>query len=390
MRIALVNLYWPREATTVAQLIEADATRRELAAELARRGHDVHVVQEGPEDATVTAHGATWHVHTPRFETRAGRRVLRALGHLSPAVLAPATGPLAALARIHPEIIHSFDLVHHPSLALLGWFAERRGVPLVAHYHGGEPAHHLLTRPIERFALRRVSAVCFTDIDRAQAWPLPKHRIVPLVESSTTFEIRDRTAARKRTGMRGNPAIFCPGRLDAVKDPLTTIRGFAIFARAAPEAHLTLTYTQASLFGECKQRVDTLELSEQVSFAGRAPHADMNDWFSSADIVVQSSVREVCGIAIVEAMACGIPPVVTDIPAFRFTTANLTSRFPVGDAAGLAAALVATWKNPPKAAVLRAYFDANLSFDAMAAQLEKLYNQLTRHSSGSAPTAPPA
>lgn len=376
MRIAFVNLYWPPQLTSAAQVMAADETRRELARALTGLGHEVHVVQEGPESTTTAVDGVTWHFHRPSIETRAGRRCLAALGHESPAVLAPATAPLAALNRIDPDIIHSFDLVYYPSLALLGMHAQRRGVPLVAHFHGGDPAHHPLTRPIQQFALARTDAICFTDALRAASWPNTSGKIVSIVETSTKFQPRDRTDARRNIPILGNPAIFCPGRLDLVKDPTTTLRGFAQVLDSLPHAHLTMAYRSETLLQECRASANELGISANVTFMGALPHATMNDWICASDIVVQSSQREVCGVAILEAMACGVPVVVTDIEAFRITTGGLTPRFPIGDAAGLARGILDVVANPIDGAQLRAYFDDHLSYSAMANQLATLYARL--------------
>ena len=82
-------------------------------------------------------------------------------------------------------------------------------------------------RWIERRALAGVDRLLFTNRGRGEDWvrtgALPDgDRIVELFETSTELAPGDREAARRRTGIRGDPVYLCVGRLDPVKDPLTS------------------------------------------------------------------------------------------------------------------------------------------------------------------------
>jgi glycosyltransferase involved in cell wall biosynthesis len=98
----------------------------------------------------------------------------------------------------------------------------------------------------------------------------------------------------------------------------------------------------------------------------------------AADLFVSASRAESCGYAALEALACGTPPVLTDIPAFRALTdgGRVGRLWPVGDAQALAHALVATATMPMPTAQLRAHFDATLSFAAVGRRWREAYAQL--------------
>src|SRR5690606_31821944 len=83
-------------------------------------------------------------------------------------------------------------------------------------------------------------------------------------------------------------------------------------------------------------------LASRVQLLGAVPHARIQDLCRAADILVSGSHEESTGFAVIEALACGTTPVVTDIPAFRaLTHAGAVGRlFPPGDAAALARALI--------------------------------------------------
>jgi len=385
MHVCLTALWHPANVRDPAGLIEADAIRRGFGEALAARGHRVTVVREAPWRATVVRQGVTWELVPPSAFTRASRRALGALGHPWPMVPAPATSMIPVVEALRPDVIHSFDLALYPSLTLLGGAARRLGVPLVAHFHGGAPARTPVWRAIERRALARTDRLLFTTRAHGRAWvqsgALPDEaRIDELFETSTALRAplsaAGRAEARARAGAPDGLLLLCPGRLDTVKDPLTTLAGFARVAAARPDARLVMVWNSGELEAQVRRAVaNDPVLAVRVDLRGSVPHTAMADLYASADVVVQSSVREVCGVAIVEALACGVAPVVPDIPAFRRLTdgGRVGRLFPRGDPAALAAQVLRLLEAPVPRDEVRAWFDRALSFEVLAAELEGIY-----------------
>ena len=73
--------------------------------------------------------------------------------------------------------------------------------------------------------------------------------------------------------------------------------------------------------------------------SGAGPTTSSNRFYNSADYFVLGSHSEGSGYALAEALACGVVPVVTDIPAFRVMTGEGTigACWPPGDSAAFAA-----------------------------------------------------
>ena len=81
-----------------------------------------------------------------------------------------------------------------------------------------------------------------------------------------------------------------------------------------------------------------------------------------------------------EALACGVPPVVTDIPSFRLITgAAVGALWPCGDWHSLRAALVRVARAPKgeQRAAARAHFERELSAAAMGRALGAAYLALS-------------
>jgi len=119
-------------------------------------------------------------------------------------------------------------------------------------------------------------------------------------------------------------------------------------------------------------------LRPRVVLLGARPHDELERLFRAADFYIQSSRREGSGFSLLEAMSCGTPPIVTDIPPSRQIVGDAGSLTPVGDAQRLSEALVA-YANRDQTALrsaVRARFERSLTFDAIGQQLRGVYETL--------------
>ena len=121
-------------------------------------------------------------------------------------------------------------------------------------------------------------------------------------------------------------------------------------------------------------------LTDHVHLRGRASFSEMEMIYNSADLLLQASLREFSGCAVLEAMACGVVPVVTDIPSFRAMTGGGRSGglFPVGDPEVLAREVLSYCQDSFRdhSAAVRADFERALSFSHMAERMETIYRDV--------------
>jgi glycosyltransferase involved in cell wall biosynthesis len=217
---------------------------------------------------------------------------------------------------------------------------------VVQDHAGSSPRPGATRSALRRRAMARVDAVLFSALEQADAWTdagIPRARVHQVLESSTSFEPQPREDARSASGITGAPAILWVGRLNANKDPLVVLEAFERTLESCPEGTLTMVFSEAPLLGDVRARLSgSTALASRVRLVGEIPHRLMPAYFSAADVFVLGSHHEVCGYALLEAMACGAVPIVTDIPSFRMITANgsVGRLWRPGDAAAAARALV--------------------------------------------------
>jgi glycosyltransferase-like protein len=91
-----------------------------------------------------------------------------------------------------------------------------------------------------------------------------------------------------------------------------------------------------------------LVLGEDVVLAGTVTDEDLAGWYHAADALCFPSVKEGWGLAVLEALAAGLPVLASDLPVFREYLVDGVSALlpPVGDVAGITTAMVRLVDDP--------------------------------------------
>lgn len=116
------------------------------------------------------------------------------------------------------------------------------------------------------------------------------------------------------------------------------------------DVHLTLTVAvddDPSYVSSIAERVRALDVDEHVSLGGRV--ADPERLYETSDIAILPSLTESFGFPIVEAMAAGVPLVVSHIPSSVELAGSWAATFEPGDPEAAAVAIEALVATPPHA-----------------------------------------
>lgn len=163
------------------------------------------------------------------------------------------------------------------------------------------------------------------------------------------------TPEEKRKG-RG-PRLLFVGRVSPEKGVHTLLEAFVEIAKTYPDATLDLIGGKFSLprdflvgisddplvaaldrfyddsKGTYQQYLEDFAkragLADRIRFLGAVPHAQLISAYQNADVLINPSLSESFGITVVEAMACGIPVVVTRVGGMKETIVNGETGFAV-------------------------------------------------------------
>ncbi len=369
LRVTQVSFVPDRLARDGHALLAAWPTLPAVARAVAEAGVHVTVVVAAHADETFSEDGVRYHFAAAR------RGRMRPRTALAPTV--------AAVVASRPDVVHVHGFTSSHAVRPLS--RALPATPIIVQDHGGAVPSALARLTNWRTNASWAGAV-FTAREQAESLRRagmlgPGVRVFEAVEMSSHFAPGDAAAARQATGMFGNPCMLWTGRLDENKDPLTVLAAFEEFAAVAPDARLWCCFGDAPLLPAVKRRIAASSLlSERVTLVGTRPHAEMELRFRAADFLVQASHREGSGYSVIEALACGTTPLVSDIPSFRRMVGDAGSLTPVGDARALAAAMRAWHARGPRERreAARAQFERRLSFTAMSADLLAAYRGVTQ------------
>ncbi|MFO0804940.1 MAG: glycosyltransferase [Gemmataceae bacterium] len=139
--------------------------------------------------------------------------------------------------------------------------------------------------------------------------------------------------------------IIHVARHHPVKDQATLIRGFALAAPDLPGVVLRMA-GDGPLRGNLEALARELGVAERVEFLG--VRSDIPELMRQADVFALTSLSEAASLTLLEAMATGLPVVVTDVGGngeiVRHEQEGLL--FPRSDAAGCAAAFKRLFADP--------------------------------------------
>lgn len=377
MRIVQANAVYDRSIKTADALLDSYHTLTEWSDAVARAGATVAVVQRFHAGATIERDGVPY-----RFTTD------KAMPWLSTKD-APKEF-IDAIASHSPDLIHVNGLIFPTLVAAMRAAVGKRPAIVVQHHGGefpirGEGIVGWLRERRWKAGLASADAISFTAREQAEPWRaagvLGDQRIIEIVEASTTLRTVDRARARTAIGVNGNPVILWVGRLTTNKDPLTVLDGLE---RALPKltgAQVVMAFGDDTLLPDVDNRVRASAiLRDRIILAGSVGRDDMPNYYAAADLFVSGSHSEGSGYALIEAMAAGVVPVVTDIPSFRVIAGDCGRRWAPGDATQLATALLemATSDLDASKRAARQRFEHALSWDALGRQTVTEYQSLIR------------
>lgn len=154
---------------------------------------------------------------------------------------------------------------------------------------------------------------------------------------------------RERHGIPADaPVVIYTGRLSPEKGLTGLLRGYALAAQSLP-CSLLLLVGDGPMRSELEALAAGLKLGpERLRFTGRVDMREVPSWLQSSDLFALTSPNEGFSCALVEAMACGLASLVSDISANRQLIDEGVHGLsvPFDDEKAIAGALVRLFREP--------------------------------------------
>ena len=208
-----------------------------------------------------------------------------------------------------------FDLlrIHSPTIGPLGWFFKKMtGRPTVAHYHHLENKRtvYLINQAVIQSYDLITTDSHFCVAQLASTHELPREKIMvvyPGVDAKYQPHPK-REDLRHALELEGKTTLLYLGVLTPRKNLLFLLDVLALVLEQEPNLALIIggagpQESELKAYAQCKG------LQQAVIFTGYISEADKVDYYNLADVFVFPSLLEGFGMAVAEAMACGVPVV---------------------------------------------------------------------------------
>jgi glycosyltransferase involved in cell wall biosynthesis len=207
--------------------------------------------------------------------------------------------------------------------------------------------------------------------------------VVPLgldLDAFATIDERGRAEARRALDIpRGVPVVTTVGRLTAIKNHALFLEMAQQISASRPDAVFLIAgdgELRAALEADARAR----GLGDRVRFLGW--RRDLTTIYGATDVFVITSNNEGTPVALIEAMASGVPGVSTDVGGVRdvITNASLGGVVPPGDAPALAQAVTGLLDDRAAreaiASAARPAAIGRFGFSRLSADIAALYRQV--------------
>jgi glycosyltransferase involved in cell wall biosynthesis len=278
--------------------------------------------------------------------------------HLSHAALLARWSRLCTPVPVLVDTLHSSScgrLVRRICYRSSRWFPD-----LVTAVSKSVADAHLAARMVARDKL----SVLYNGVDVEDFRPDPQARL----------------AARRNLGLKDEFLWLAAGRLESVKDYPTLLHAF----EKLPETARLLIAGKGPLQSELCRLSARLGLERRVRFLGF--QLDVKPWMRAADGFVLSSHWEGLPICLLEAGACALPSVATDVPGSSEVIVHGRTGWltPPGSPAALAKSMAAVMQSSPKdrrsmGNLARLHVTERFSIDATLDRWKRVYGELLTH-----------
>lgn len=250
------------------------------------------------------------------------------------------------IRKIKPDIIHAHYATSGGLAALVSGFH-----PAVVTVHGSDLINGVKS-PVWRFLLKKIFnyADCVNVVSHelekiALSLGINKEKIEVFTPGIDTkkFSFTERPKLVKHSALK----MICTRRFESVFDHITILNALAILKEESVNFQMTFA-GDGSLLGQTKEYVRNSGLSDNVIFMDRIENDKLPDVLSQSDIYLSASKWDGTSLSLLEAMASGLFPIVSDINANSAWIGKGKNGFlhKVSDADSLANCIMKLFDNP--------------------------------------------
>jgi L-malate glycosyltransferase len=257
---------------------------------------------------------------------------------------------LYALLKNRCNVIHAHWAI--PTGLIGVWVETLLKKPLIVTIHGSDLSMAIekpgFLRKIFIYVCRKATHInCVSEVQKKEIVELgirnKKISIIPMGVDEAFLEV----GKNRKIDLNKRPSTILSNRnLLPIYNVSLLIRAIPVVLKEEPKTKFLIA-GEGSEKENLKNEVENLNLSTSVQFLGRVPHEEMPNLLAQTDIYVSTSLYDGTSVSLLEALASGAFPVVTDIPSNREWIVDGKNGFlvPIDEAGILASRIIDAIRN---------------------------------------------
>ena len=342
-----------------------------------RRGHEVHLISVGGNSPSEELPGIVIH-HLPQFSSR----ILR----LTSTFLLGGFLTRSIVNRLKPDILHAIEVDEGFCGAVSGFH------PFVMTPNGSDllvyARKYIVVRLISKYIFRKADVITSDSVPLREASIAlgarkDRNYIIQWGVDLTQFNPQtDRHRIREKYNLGDSPLILSPRAFTVNYNIDTIIHCIPEVLRELPTAKFMFVYGFGDKEAETRKLVADLGAGNSVRFVGHVGYEEMPYYCAAADICVSVPTSDSSPRSVYEAMACGVPPILSELPWTEdFITPEQNALLvPVRDYQALATAILRLLINKElREKMIEANLklvDEKLNYHKHMAEMESIYQSL--------------
>lgn len=302
------------------------------------------------------------------------------------------------LVRWAHDHIENFDIIHMQTLrtfqnGVIHHFCRKLSLPYIISAHGTAPIfmQRQIPKKIYDWIIGRkliehaicMHAVSEVEVEQFNQIGIP-HEKISLIPNGLDVEVEpikpNKKPANTDDQANGNRILFV-GRLHPIKSVDVLIKACAML----PEPfsyQLVIAGPDEGALGQWQSLTEKLGIQDKVTFTGPRYGEEKAVQFRRADLVVMPSAYEIFGLVPFEALAFGIPVIVSEGTGAGRLINKIDAGFlfPANDEQALSEAIIHALAHPEEAqqkvANGQSYIRAHLTWEAIINEYVTLYQEL--------------
>lgn len=226
------------------------------------------------------------------------------------------------IREFKPDIVHTGYVWQVGILAALAGFRPHLSMPW---------GSDILTEPDKSYIIRKLVSKTLTQADHIQCdaefvkqkmmedYKIPGDKITvfPWGIDLQLFSPGDKIKSREKLNLgEGKFVVMFNRHFEPVYGINTMLESFKIFSEGKEDV-LLLMLSEGSQKNIALKFITDNKLEEKVCLIGKVANKELPHFLNSADVYISTSVSDGTSLSLLEAMACGLGLVLTDVPAIK-------------------------------------------------------------------------